>query len=672
MKLTAKLALSQLKINKRRTIWTLVGIILSTAIITGVYGLGFASGLDLVDRLIGTSESRQIYEQTIAGLAAIMSIFIISISIVVVSNAFRVSAGERSVQFGILKSVGATKRQITQTVVYEAIILTLIGIPVGILMGLLLQVAGVTIINHFTHTIIQNDDTFYALHGNQLIRFVFSGFALSLSLAVSFFTVMISAWIPASKAAKIPAINAIRGSGEVDVRNKKVYATGLIGKIFKTEGLLASKFLKRSKGNFRATVISLSFSVILFVAAGAFFTQMNRTTDMFWGGPPASAVINIYTYQDSEDVSENTKNFTVDDVNEITLELQNFLGDEDTIFGVGREHRDTIVPEDMVTAQRWEVLEELWNIWSFTPQTDEERLAHGVNLITISPEWYAQLIEIAGVPMGSNLLLNHAEYRFADGRRVEFAPYHFNGQTLELYRWDQGLQENVVAQEIELHAELSADHMPDELKEVLWRNDLNILVPEMSHAGDAEFQYEWFINAADNDAFLAYAEEVISPLTDGQLVDVIYNDVQASRTAQQNMVRLLMVLTFGFVGLLTAIGLTNVVSTISENVRTRAKEFAVLQSVGMTSVGIKRMLSLESVFSALKALMFGIPGGILASFGLHRVIGLSADFAYQIPWLPIGISIIAVFVITWLTMRYAANRLKNRNIIETIRSGSGM
>lgn len=138
------------------------------------------------------------------------------------------------------------------------------------------------------------------------------------------------------------------------------------------------------------------------------------------------------------------------------------------------------------------------------------------------------------------------------------------------------------------------------------------------------------------------------------------------------MVRLLMVLTFGFVGLLTTIGLTNVVSTISENVRTRAKEFAVLQSVGMTSVGIKRMLSMESVFSALKALMFGIPDGTLASFGLHQALGRSAGFAYQLPWLPIGISIIGVFVMTWLTMSYAANRLKNSNIIETIRSGSGM
>ena len=680
MKLTSRLALSQLKVNKRRTIWTLVGIILSTAIITGVYSLGFASGLDLVDQLIGESEHRYIYEQTIAGLAAVMSIFILSISIIVVSNAFRVSAGERSVQFGILKSVGATKRQITQTVVYEAVFLTLVGIPVGILIGLLLQLAGVGIINHFTHVIIQGDYDFYAMHGGQLIRFVFSGFALILSLGVSFVTVMISAWIPASKAAKVPAINAIRGAGEVDVRNKKVIAGGLIGKFFKTEGLLASKFLKRSKRNFRATVISLSFSVILFVAAGSFFAQLNRVSDMFWGGPEANVRINLWPYEDWEEVGgvwtrtgEATRDITADELNEISTRLQNFLGEEDKFFGAGRGFRETSLPEEMISDRRWEILEYQWSDWyeDWIPQ-GEERLRQSVTLMMVQQELYAELVEIAGVPAGSNILINHQQFRFSDGRRAEFVPYNFDGQILELHGWDEDLGDMVVVSEIELNAELRGAEVPAELLAAMewWHSEFTVIVPDMSEISMLE--YQWFIYTDDTEALIAYVEEVVSSLVEEQVVSFSYFDMQALRASEQNMMRLLMVLTFGFVGLLAAIGLTNVISTISENVRTRAKEFAVLQSVGMTGEGIKRMLSMESVFSALKALMFGIPGGILASLGLHHMLGYSAEFDYQLPWLPIGISIVVVFVITWATMRYAANRLKDRNIIETIRSGSGM
>jgi len=680
MKLTARLALSQLKINKVRTIWTLIGIILSTAIITGVYSLGFASGLDLVDRLIGDSDSRAIFEQTIAGLAAVMSIFILSISIIVVSNAFRVSAGERRVQFGILKSVGATKRQITQTVVYEAVFLTLAGIPIGIIIGLLLQLAGVSIINHFMHVIIQDDYNFYAMYGNQLIRFVFSGFALSLSLVVSFVTVMVSAWIPASKAAKIPAINAIRGAGEVDVRNRKVFAVGLIGKIFKTEGLLASKFLKRSKRNFRATVISLSFSVILFVAAGAFFGMMNRVSDLFWGGPESNVRISLHPYEVWEEVEgiweqtgDASRDITAVELSDISTRLQTFLGDNDTIFGAGRGFSMSILPEEMITDGRWEVMEDRWQQWGNegTPNRDEaldEFLLHNITLLMVQPDMYAELIQAAGVEMGSNILINHQRYRFTDGRRTEFAPFNFSGQTLELHDWDDYTGETVATGEIELHAELKESEVSAELLAAMewWHSELTIIVPETDI-----FEYQWFVYTDDTEAFISYAEELVLPLVEEEVIDFSYFDMQAMRVADQNMMRLLMVLTFGFVGLLTAIGLTNVISTISENVRTRGKEFAVLQSVGMTNEGIKRMLSMESVFSALKALMLGIPGGILASFLLHQMIGHSAEFAYQLPWMPIGISIVAVFAITWLTMRYAANRLKDRNIIESIRGAGG-
>ena len=148
MRLTAKLAVLQLKGNRRRTIWTFIGIVLSTALLYVIYGLGFGAGLDWIDRITANSPFRNNYSAFISVLVLVMSIFVIIIFVIVISNAFRVSAYDRSVQFAYLKSVGATQKQIMETVIYEGIYLTLIAIPVGIIIGLILQIVGESVLSN--------------------------------------------------------------------------------------------------------------------------------------------------------------------------------------------------------------------------------------------------------------------------------------------------------------------------------------------------------------------------------------------------------------------------------------------------------------------------------------------------------------------------------------------
>ena len=678
MKLTAKLALSQLKVNKRRTIWTLAGIVLSAAIITGVYSLGFATGIDLVDQMIGDSPFRGIYMASITGLAAILSVFIISISIVVVSNAFRVSASERTSQFGILKSVGATKKQITQTVVYEGLFLTTVGLPLGMAFGLLLQLLGVEIITYFMDTAFSEFEMPYT------IRFVLSGFSLFLSLVVSFGTVMLSAWLPARKAANIPAIDTIRGAHEIQVKNKKVYASGLIRKIFKYEGTLAAKFLKRSKRNFRATVISISFSLILFISAAAFFGIMNRTTDIFWGvSANVTAEINFWmnsTWVENEDgyweIDVSYDVATLEELNDVTARLQAFVGEDATVMGIARGHSVWMRESDgaefngqnglMLTAEMEEIVTYRAEINAHPPHHEPDR-GLAVQMITVDPVTHRRLSELAGVSGDSNILINHRYFRFEDGRRTTFAPLIFSEQTLTIPD-PSGSGGDI---EVPLHGELRGDEVPVEFIAALW-SDIIILVPELNSVGE----YIWYTDALDAGAFISYAMEHINPFiiegAYGPNANLWTHNLQQNAEIARNMITMVMVLTFGFVGLLVAIALTNVISTISENVRTRGKEFAVLQSVGMTSGGIKRMLQLESIFCSVRALVIGTPLGVLGAFGLHHAMGPSAEFAFELPLVPVGVSIVAVFFITWGAMHLAANKLKDRNIIETIRSGSGM
>jgi putative ABC transport system permease protein len=138
------------------------------------------------------------------------------------------------------------------------------------------------------------------------------------------------------------------------------------------------------------------------------------------------------------------------------------------------------------------------------------------------------------------------------------------------------------------------------------------------------------------------------------------------------MVKVIMFFVYGFVGMLTLIALTNVISTISANVRARSGEFAVLESVGMTKRGLWRMLNLESILCSVRSLLFGVPLGIVGAYAAYRAMGLQAEVVFSFPWLAVCECALGVFVITWVTMRYAANRLRGGSIVDAIRAEDGV
>lgn len=137
-----------------------------------------------------------------------------------------------------------------------------------------------------------------------------------------------------------------------------------------------------------------------------------------------------------------------------------------------------------------------------------------------------------------------------------------------------------------------------------------------------------------------------------------------------NAVMLIMgIFIYGFIAVITLIGVTNIFNTISTNMRLRSKEFAMLKSVGMTKKEFNRMIRLESLFYGVKSLLIGIPLGILGGIGIFFAFGegnLALDFV--IPWKAIIISIVFVFVVVWMIMKYSVSKVGKQNIIETIRN----
>lgn len=663
MKIMIKLAYSQLKTNRSRTIWTLIAIALSTALTTAVCNF-VVSGNDMLINLLG--ENYGLYGKNYIGLlaipAAIFGIIIIAMSVTVISNVFRISAQERVTQFGIMKCTGATKKQITDTVMYESVLLCVIGIPVGIILGCLLALGGISIANYFLDDL--NDLAHIMINEiNLSINFVFSWQALLISVILCFLTVLFSAWFPAHKAAKVPAIDCIRGVGDIKTNRKQVHINPLVDRFFGFEGRLGAKNMKRNSRNFRATMISLSVGVILFIALSGLVNQASAIED-YMSFDIDYTVISEYISDYITDINKVTgREETIflqpidsEYGNRVAQSLEEFKNT--SIFGIGTDRNtyNTILPKELISEQMLEVLED-------KEQQNAELL---VEIITLDQENYAELCKKVNVPFGSTILLNH--YRYNDfGQEINLEPFSSTIKAVELVKSDGSIIE------MPIQGILRQEEIPAEL---FYPNTNPVrLIVEQSKVCD----YSWFCAPSDINGFMEYSNKVLGNMFPNNTNSSYMENGFNTRVYKMNdymkimniSICLASVFMYSFVVLLMLIGLSNVMSTLSTNVMMRSREFAVLKSVGMTPESLKRMLNFESILCSYKSLFYGLPIGIAVTYFINLPIRSMFPIPYKIPWISVFLCVLVVFLITWVTTRYAAHKLKNQNMIETIRAESG-
>jgi len=618
MNLTKNLAAGQLKVAKKRTILTLLGIAMSVAMLTAVNGF-VASVFAFMD-----SQDHPVHLNERIGFLVIGLILggIIAVaSIIVISNAFRVSAGERTQQFGILKSVGATKRQIRSIIMYEALYLGIIGIPIGIGVGLIVNFSVLNIISRLIQPI--------AHIANFMIPFVISPWALILAIIAAFGVVLLSALLPAEKAARLPAISSINRAD--DVKMKKIRTLGISRLLFGVEGNLAAKQMKRSRRSYRATVLSLSISIILLLAAASLRTNLLMQWNiMHYDGVNANVIFNAR--RSAGDIPPEV-------IRNMTARMEEFPG------AVIRGYSHTL----------------------FTSYIDGERT--DVRIMSVAPELYSRIINEANVPYGSNVILNVRNETDVLGITRQTHPFgHLVGQSLSISPaasfgyW--GHRDAAPPPDIHIHGQIN--HVPEDILFSAFM-EVSIIVPEFPIGS-----YYWFIQTDRADEFVAFAFEVRDEFFHGteglSNMGSWIGSLDIRNAEMQALTNIISLLIYGFVAMLTLIGVTNVISTISTNTRLRAREFAVLTSIGMTQGGIKRMLALESLISSIRALLFGLPLGILAAWGVY--LGTQMDrvrFGFIFPWEMVLYCMAGVFVITFATTRFAAAKMRKESVVETIR-----
>ena len=563
------------------------------------------------------------------GIAGVIIVIIVVSSVFVIRNSFAISVAEKTKQYGMLASVGATKKQIRKTVLLEGTYIGAIAIPLGILCGIIAIVVLLWIVNCLIGDMM---DGVVFIYNVPLLPIL-------LSIVISAITIYLSCIIPAIRASRISPIEAIRGNEDIKIKAKKIKTSKLTKKIFGIGGVIASKNLKRNKKKYRTTVISLVVSIAIFISLSSFLDYGKRAVGLY------------YT-----DMKYNVDVYNGD------IELYNEIAQLNNID----DYSYSFTTSAIIDIEKYgsEYGKEISNInrTYYEEAERETEYQDTIAVIMFNNNYFKKFIKELG--------LNENDYK--NIAILEDDEFEYNEDGTSVLRNYYNIKEGEIIT-INLNGE-------ERQVTIAKRSDQRPMGFEGSYAtGGWIFVSEDFMEDKDNEIISTgmYINSSDASQIERDINNIIadndsYKNVHITNLAEfadqeRRILLLVSIFLYGFITVITLIGVTNIFNTITTNMILRSKEFANLKSIGMTTKEFNKMIRLESLLYGLKSLLIGIPIGLLGSFCIYQAFKNSVDFGYMIPWVSILISIIFVFIIVGATMKYSLSKINKQNIIETIR-----
>lgn len=563
-------------------------------------------------------------------IAGVVIAIIIFTSVFVIRNSFNISITEKTKQYGMLSSIGATSKQIKNNVLYEGFILGLIGIPIGILSGLLAVFILCNVVNLLLGEYISGSE----------FTFSVSWLAILLSILLSAITIYFSVIAAARRSSKISPIEAIRNNNEIKIDSKKMKTPKIINKLFGVGGDIAYKNLKRSRKKYRTTVISLVVSVSVFISLSAFIN---------YGFELANKYYTDIAYNISVTLLESNTN-TVTSVEEYKKVYDNILT-FDSIESYSLQRSATMD----IDARTYMTDDGFYNVFLETKDGYTGDTTIPIVLLSLGEEEYTRFAGNSASSSGA-IIIDSGAYYDNENNYINFNTYDLDaGDTIK------GTLTNDETYELNIIGRL--DTMPMGLENSYYNGGYFIISDELMD--ELEYSYTTlYINSSDTESL---EKEIVNYLNGTEFkysVSNIDDEVGATRT----MILLISIFLYGFIIVISLIGVTNIFNTVTTNMNLRSKEFAMLKSIGMTKKEFNRMVHLESIFYGTKSLIIGIPLGILGSYLIYKSFAVGTDFGYMFP---VGATIIAIIVVLLLIsiiMHFSIKKINKQNIIETIRN----
>lgn len=600
------------------------------------------------------------YNRMLFSLAVIIILIIMISSVFVIRNSFAISITEKTKLYGMLASIGATSKQIRHNVLFEGFVLGVIGIPSGLLLGTGVIALLVVILN--------------AVLGDMLngIEFVYTvpWWVAVVSAGLSAIIILLSTLSSAFRASRIAPITAIRSNEDIKInkkRRKSYKVPAFIKKLFGIGGEIAYKNLKRSKKRYRTTVISIIVTVTMFISISTFIEYGMKISSEYIKEMPYTMIINTESAASCEELDKIFDKIypELQADKEVSSYTKAFLSSDAEIDGL----------EKYYTAEAKENSELMQNFVSVFAINDEEykdfvkRLGYDYEevkdkaLITNSLSYYDSnnimhkekcydMPKNTVVDFYPNGQLKYTEEEIQEYKKLDpdFESYsleEYYSVELEIYGTIDKEIENCVPSYI-LNSECGNTLIvsEDTFRSLFKKNNISMAV---------------YIDSDNTNK----TEENISNL---DIENISVYNLQRNAEQSRSVVMIIAIFAYGFIIVISLIGITNVFNTINTSMRLRSKEFAMLKSIGMTKKEFNRMIRLESLFYGVKSLLFGIPLGLLGGYAIFRATGNAIMLDYSFPTMAVLISIVFVFCVVWIIMRASISKVNKQNIIETIRN----
>ena len=613
-------------------------------------------------------------------VAAVVALIIILTSVYCIKNSFNISITEKIRQYGMLASVGATRRQIKSSVKTEAAMLGVVGIPVGTMSGILASFILVKVVNALSAGWL-----------NFALSFHTSLPALILAVILSIATIYFSATGSARRAAKVTPLEAIRNTKEIKIKSSKLKTPAIIGRIWGIGGVISYKNIKRNNKKYRTTVTSIVICSVTFIVISYFMSMAFSIVGMSY----ASADYNI-------GINMSCKKDINIDIEKLSKLVSGIEGVDDYLVGAGY---DFDVRKPKYTKEYGEYCRQVY---------DNSEDVSQMFLITVlddkSYDKYASDAGIKNAAAGA-ILVNKGTFDVYNEKSLKYVK-----KEMELYKYkagdtiecgynvydDASSDDNAAEGDTESSTDDNSGYVDEETINNGVRKTLDVTIAGVTDKvpiGYKGYSYATllFMNKkgfeslwADGKSnelkqrYVSYSAYVVAENADEyqdtfeketegnpeySQISFYVSNLDKQMRDEKSLFTLLGVFAYGLIVVIALIGITNIINTLSTGMELRSREFATLRSIGMTDKQFAGMVRLESVFISVKALVIGVPLGILISYLLCVIMNrMDGAIIYEPPYKAIILCIVVVIMLIYAIMKLSMTKLRHNNIIETIKN----
>lgn len=637
-----------------------------------IYMNGFLISYECVFPIDGTFKA-------LFTVATVVALIIILTSVYCIKNSFNISITEKIRQYGMLASVGATRRQIKSSVKTEAAMLGVVGIPVGTMSGILASLILVKVVNALSAGWL-----------NFALSFHTSLPALILAVILSIATIYFSATGSARRAAKVTPLEAIRNTKEIKIKSAKLKTPAIIGRIWGIGGVISYKNIKRNKKKYRTTVTSIVICSVTFIVISYFMSMAFSVVGMSYASVDYNIGINMSCKKDL-------------DIEKLSELLSGIEGAEDYLVGAGY-YFDVDKPE--YTKEYGEYCGQLYD--------DSEDVSQEFLITVLNDKSYDKYASDAGIKNADTgaILVNKGTFDVYNEKSSKYVK-----EEMELYKYKAGDtircgynvyedavdDDNAVEGDTESSTEDNSGYVDEETINKGVRKTVDVTIAGVTDKvptcyngygntsllfmnkkgfeslwadgkSGNEFKpgnaiYSAYVVAENADEYQDTLEKETAENPEYSQISFYVSNMDKQMRDEKSLFTLLGVFAYGLIVVIALIGITNIINTLSTGMELRSREFATLRSIGMTDKQFAGMVRLESVFISVKALVIGVPLGILISYLLCVMMNRMDDaIIYEPPYKAIILCIVVVIMLIYAIMKLSMTKLRHNNIIETIKN----